>query len=161
MNLYFIRHGEAGTMAPSDFERTLTQRGEGDVHAAGRALQTMINRLHCVMASPFVRAQQTARILCGYFGNPPIEQCDHLTPSADPKNLFRELEHCTNDSNVLLVSHEPFVSTCISMLAYGSGDARIAVRPATMACVQVGPIIERGAGRLEWLMNADLMARLK
>jgi phosphohistidine phosphatase len=160
MILYFIRHGEAGTMAPSDFERTLTQRGERDVHAAGQALKGMIKRVHGIFASPFIRAQQTAAILQGYFGESRIESCDHLTPGAEPKNLFRELQHCTNDSNVLLISHEPFISTCISTLTYGSADARITIRPATVACVYVGPILERGAGRLEWLMNAEQLARL-
>ncbi|HLP15426.1 MAG TPA: phosphohistidine phosphatase SixA [Bacteroidota bacterium] len=160
MILYFIRHGEAGTAAPSDFERTLTNKGEHDLQHAGRALKSMMKRAHHLFASPYVRAQQSASILNGYFENLKIESCDHLTPGADPRNLFAELQHCTNDSNVLLVSHEPFISSCISTLTFGSAEGRIAIRPASVACVSVGPILERGSGRLEWLMSADQLARL-
>jgi len=161
MILYFIRHGEAGHVAPSDFDRTLTTRGEGAVHGVGRALAGMIGRVHCISASPLVRAQQTAMILQGYFNQVNIEACDHLTPGASPANLLEELRHCTNDSNILLVSHEPFISTCVSYLTYGSSDARISIRPASVACVHVGAVLERGAGRLDWLMSAEQLAHMK
>jgi phosphohistidine phosphatase SixA len=107
-----------------------------------------------------VRAQQTAAILQGYFDPVPIETCNHLTPEAAPSNLLAELGHCTNDSNILLVSHEPFISTCISYLTYGTADARISIRPASVACVHVGAVIAQGAGRLDWLMTAEQLARM-
>ena len=160
MILYFIRHGEAGHVAPSDFERTLTTRGEGMVHGVGRALGSLIGRVHGILASPLVRAQQTAGILQGYFTGTQIESCQHLTPGADPATLLAELRHHTNDSNILLVSHEPFVSTCISYLTYGATDARISIKPASVGCVHVGAVLERGAGRLDWLMTAELLARM-
>ncbi|MGE5313555.1 MAG: phosphohistidine phosphatase SixA [Acidobacteriota bacterium] len=160
MVLYFIRHGEAGTVAPSDFERTLTMHGKAEADGVGRALKLLVGRAHSIFASPIIRAQQTASIIRSHLGTAPIEPCEHLTPGADPRNLFAELKHCTNDSNVLLVGHEPFLSTCVSTLVSGQSDARILFRPATVACVSVGPVIERGAGRLDWLMNAEQMARL-
>ena len=160
MILYFIRHGEAGHVAPSDFERTLTTRGEGTVHGVGRTLSGMIGRVHGIFASPLVRAQQTAAILAEYFDKAAIETCDHLTPGADPAKLLGELRHCTNDSNILLVSHEPFVSTCVSYLTYGTSDARISIKPASVACVHVGAVLAQGAGRLDWLMTAEHLARM-
>lgn len=160
MILYFIRHGEAGATAPNDFERTLTVRGESDAIGAGRALKAIIPRVHRILASPLVRAQQTAALVQQFFPTVEIEPCDHLIPGADSRNLFTELQHSTNDSNLLLISHEPFISTCISTLTYGSSEARIVIRPASVACVQVGPILQRGAGRLEWLMNAELLSML-
>jgi phosphohistidine phosphatase len=160
MILYFIRHGEAGHVAPSDFERTLTTRGEGTVHGVGSALAGIVGRVHGILASPLVRAQQTAGILREYFDTATIETCEHLTPSAEPAHLLAELRHYTNDSNILLVSHEPFVSTCISYLTYGSTDARINIKPASVGCVHVGAMLERGAGRLDWLVTAEQLARM-
>jgi phosphohistidine phosphatase len=160
MVLYFIRHGEAGHVAPSDFERTLTPKGEGTVHGVGRALSGLIGRVHGILASPLVRAQQTAGILQDYFDKAAIETCEQLTPGAEPAKLLAELRHYTNDSNILLVSHEPFVSTCISYLACGSSDARISIKPASVGCVHVGAMLERGAGRLDWLMTAEQLARM-
>jgi phosphohistidine phosphatase len=161
MILYFIRHGEAGHTASSDFDRTLTTRGEGTIHGVGRALSTLINKVHCIAASPLVRAQQTAAILQSYFGALPIEPCVHLTPDAEPAKLLTELRHYTNDSNILLVSHEPFISTCISYLIFGAAEARIGIKTASVACVHIGAVVERGAGRLDWLMTAEQLARLE
>jgi phosphohistidine phosphatase len=130
------------------------------VHGVGRALSGLIGKVHGILASPLVRAQQTAGILNEYFNASAIETCEHLTPSAEPAHLLAELRHYTNDSTILLVSHEPFVSTCISYLTYGSTEARISIKPASVGCVHVGAMIERGAGRLDWLMTAEQLARM-
>ncbi|MGH8353342.1 MAG: histidine phosphatase family protein, partial [Pseudomonas sp.] len=58
MRLWLLRHGEAEPQARSDAERALTKHGRKEVlkaagHLAGRPLAA-------ILASPYVRAQQTA-----------------------------------------------------------------------------------------------------
>src|ERR1700679_1702309 len=61
--LWLLRHGDAephGTRA--DAERRLTERGEGQAHAAGIALERLQASFDAVLFSPKTRARRTAEL---------------------------------------------------------------------------------------------------
>ena len=61
MKLWVLRHGEAEPRANSDAERRLTAHGREQVlHSAARLLG---QPLQAIIASPYVRAQQTAALV--------------------------------------------------------------------------------------------------
>ena len=63
--LWFLRPGEAEPHgAAGDDDRRLTQRGEGQSRAAGRALGALEITFQAVSPSPKARAVQTARLAC-------------------------------------------------------------------------------------------------
>ncbi|KAF1010929.1 MAG: Phosphohistidine phosphatase SixA [Pseudomonas fluorescens] len=115
MTLWVLRHGEAEGHAPTDAERNLTVHGREEVlrsaaHLIGRPLKAII-------ASPYVRAQQTAQLVREALGFvPEIHTVPWLTPDSNPLQVLDKLE--TAD-DVLLVSHQPLVGNLISLLQYG------------------------------------------
>lgn len=115
MTLWVLRHGEAEGHAPTDAERNLTAHGREEVlrsaaHLIGRPLKAII-------ASPYVRAQQTAQLVReALVFEPEIRTVPWLTPDSNPLQVLDKLE--TAD-DVLLVSHQPLVGNLISLLQYG------------------------------------------
>ena len=67
--LWFLRHGEAEPHdARPDVDRRLTDRGEEQSRAAGRALAALDITFQLVLTSPRVRALDTARLACEALG---------------------------------------------------------------------------------------------
>jgi phosphohistidine phosphatase len=65
--LWLLRHAEAVDGTPDDV-RPLTERGVRQATDAGRALVALQARIDACLASPKVRAQQTAALACEPLG---------------------------------------------------------------------------------------------
>ncbi|MBI2429768.1 MAG: phosphohistidine phosphatase SixA [Ignavibacteriales bacterium] len=157
MKIFILRHGEAGASSISDFDRELTEAGETDSRTIGTyCLKAKIHFTH-VLVSPITRARQTARTMMEQLPAAPIEETDFLTPDADPKNLFNHLRSFTNESRILCVTHEPFASTCISMLISGTETSHVVMKTASFACVETVGAPSRGNGKLHWLVNPEMI----
>ena len=67
MNIWIMRHGEAGFDAPTDSERTLTEKGKNAAFLQGKWLgEQCIPRniqFDKILVRPYVRAQQTLTAL--------------------------------------------------------------------------------------------------
>lgn len=115
MKLWVLRHGEAESHAPSDAQRNLTERGREEVlHSAAHLIGQPIS---AIIASPYVRAQQTAQLVREALGFvPEIRTVSWLTPDGNPLQVLEKLD---TDDNVLLVSHQPLVGNLISFLLHG------------------------------------------
>jgi phosphohistidine phosphatase len=161
MLLYFLRHGEAGFNAPTDADRELTLEGEHASRNIGNfCVQTGIQFTHA-FASPLTRAQQTAKFLLEEIPHSPnLEILEHLAPDSDPQNLFQILHSFTMGSKILLVTHEPFVSSCIAKLISSSNDSYIVMKTTSFACIDVQLPVGRGMGKLQWLISSDIIKRI-
>lgn len=84
-----------------------------------------------IVASPYLRAQQTARIAAQILGyEEPILTSTRLTPEADPAELWAEVRDLAPDSPLLFVAHEPLLSSSASWM---TGESHVvAFRPATL-----------------------------
>ncbi len=160
MILFFLRHGEAGMNFPSDFERELTNGGVDASLSIGAFCRKTNITFTNVISSPLIRAKQTAQEIVKYFSIIQIEESEFLTPDSDPKNLFNFLRSFTSDSRVLLVTHEPFIGTCISALISGTGSTNITIKPTSFACVETHGSPIRGNGKLHWLIPSDIIQDL-
>jgi len=155
MRLYFLRHGEAGHKASSDFERELTDEGKHASKAVGLYCKKMTLNFSAVYTSPLVRAKHTAQLVLHELSRTELEETDFLTSDSDPKNLFGILKPFTAESKILLVTHEPFVSACISTLIVGNESAHIVMKPCSFACVETDGVPSRGNGKLLWLFHPE------
>src|SRR3954453_20253544 len=71
--LWLLRHGEAEPHdARPDADRRLTERGEDQSRAAGRAFKALELHFHLVFSSPKERALATARLACEEVGCGPV-----------------------------------------------------------------------------------------
>ena len=62
--IYLLRHGDAEDGTGDDAARRLTPKGERQATVAGGALAAMGAEIDACLASPKVRALETARLTC-------------------------------------------------------------------------------------------------
>ncbi|MDI5124298.1 phosphohistidine phosphatase SixA, partial [Salmonella enterica subsp. enterica serovar Montevideo] len=115
MKLWVLRHGEAEGHARTDAERELTEHGRAEVLRS--AAHLIGQPVDAIIASPYVRAQQTAQLVRQALGfEADIRTVPWLTPEGNPLEVLNKLD---SDDNVLLVSHQPLVGSLISFLQHG------------------------------------------
>ena len=115
MKLWVLRHGQAESHAPTDAQRNLTAHGREEV--LGSAAHLIGQPISAIIASPYVRAQQTAQLVreaLGFEGE--IRTVPWLTPEANPLQVLEQLDSA---DNLLLVSHQPLVGNLIGLLQHG------------------------------------------
>lgn len=123
--IYLLRHGDAETEAVDDTSRRLTPKGEKQARAAGRALAALGERIDACLASPKVRADQTARLACAALDLEP-EPAEALRGGD-----FDPLALAAGRGNVLLVGHEPDFSAAVARLT----GANLKLRKGGLAIV--------------------------
>lgn len=140
--IYLLRHGDAARPdGLDDAERPLTEKGERQSAAAGRALLALGSSVDACLTSPKVRAAETARLACEPLGVEPEVAAELTTGPFDPLDLT------AGRGDVLLVGHEPSLSTEIAALTGG----RVRLRKGGLAIVD-------GATLQALLRPKDLMA---
>jgi phosphohistidine phosphatase len=109
--IWLLRHGDAEDgEGKSDAERDLTEKGERQSIAAGKALKELGVELEVCLTSPKVRAKRTAELACESVGCP-IEEDDRLAGGD-----FDPLELAAGRGEVMLVGHEPDFSSAVAMV---------------------------------------------
>ena len=159
MILYLLRHGDAvRNLEAHDSERPLSDLGRRQAAATASFLREMGLRIELILTSPLVRAQETTAAIREGIGSATVRTTEHLTSSSDPRHVIRDLSGLSNES-VLLVGHEPHLSTLISVLIGGSERGRVLMKPCSLACVSAPSPLERDRGLLQWLIHAEHMMR--
>jgi phosphohistidine phosphatase len=109
--IYLLRHGDAEPdTGAGDAGRELTGRGRDQSDAAGRAISRLGYEVDTCLASPKVRARDTAAIACRHLGIEP-ESCRQIADG-----YFDSLELAAGRGNVMLVGHEPDLSAEVARL---------------------------------------------
>ena len=128
--IWLLRHGDAEDEASDDASRRLTEKGERQARAAGRALEALGVELDCCVSSPKLRALDTARIACDPLGVE-VEVSDALRGGDfDPGEL------AAGRGEVLLVGHEPDFSRAIQLATGG----RVEMKKGGLAAID-GPVL--------------------
>ena len=124
--IWLLRHGDAedGSGKP-DAERELTEKGRRQATAAGKALAELGVELDVCLASPKVRARETAELACRQLGVK-VEEDERLAGGD-----FDPLEVATGRGEVMLVGHEPDFSQAVA-LATGS---RVKMKKGGLAAI--------------------------
>jgi len=124
MQLFVMRHGQASPTAPSDQQRPLTATGEQEARLMGKWLSKAAEHIDCIVVSPYVRAQQTAKLVQQTLSyDVKIETLDMITPSGSATLVHDYLDGLlavNQYQTVLFVSHMPFVSYFVAELTYDS-----------------------------------------
>ncbi|AFU97554.1 phosphohistidine phosphatase SixA [Simiduia agarivorans] len=135
MKLYVLRHGQAAMQAGSDFERPLTRQGEAQVAGQTEKFAGAWSSLSAVYVSPLVRGQQTAAVVAQTLSFSPgvVSTVEWLRPETPLAHVYEQLLHCTGD--VLLISHQPLVSTLSAGLA-GRSPWQLGMDTASVAVLE-------------------------
>lgn len=150
MRLWLLRHGEAFAQAPTDAERPLTPRGREEVlHSA---VQLEGRPLSAILASPYLRAQQTAHLVreaLGFRGA--VGTAPWATPDSDPREALSYLDE-REEGEILLVSHNPFLGELGGLLIHGHRQQPLPMRTASLAELE-GDFAAAGLMRLLALVH--------
>lgn len=148
MELFILRHAEAGLDAPSDFDRTLTELGKLQLSQVVGRHQEALAGISQVWVSPYVRTQQTlAHIRHWLPAQLPIETHDALTPESPVAGVLPLLERSAGQ-RVLMVSHQPLVGELVAKLC---GLPPGAYRLGTSALTHIElPLVGFGQGSVRF-----------
>ena len=168
MELYLLRHGEAGKRVPvaaRDTERALTAAGKDEVEEVGKALSKLGFDFDVVASSPLKRAKDTASIVNKSLKRKSgVEEWDELAPEGSREAFFRRLQKLRAGSRVLCVGHEPYLTTAIGEIAgrgaERSGGFRIVMRKAGLARLTVTGFTPKINGELRWLLTPKQIRRM-
>jgi phosphohistidine phosphatase len=128
--LWLLRHAEAVDGLPDD-ERPLSDRGVRQAESAGRALARLGTHIDICLASPKLRALQTAQLACEHIGiEPTIEPALSGEPF-DVHSLTAGL------GDVLLVGHDP----SFSLILHDLTGAQARMRKGGLAGVAKGELV--------------------
>jgi phosphohistidine phosphatase len=139
--IWLLRHAEAEDGSP-DEARRLTPKGEEQSRIAGEALKKLGVTLDLCLASPRVRAEQTARLACEPLG---VEVTIDGRLNGGP---FDANELAAGLDSVMLVGHDPDFSMAVHDLtgaqvrmkkggvaAVEKGELKILLRPRELAAI--------------------------
>ena len=123
--IYLLRHGEAEAGTGDDAARRLTEKGERQARDAGLALRELGVEIEACLASPKVRALETARLACEALGVE-VEVTEALRGGP-----FDALDLAAGRGDVLLVGHEPDFSQEVGRVT----GANVAMKKGAVAMV--------------------------
>jgi phosphohistidine phosphatase len=114
MDLLLWRHADAEDGYP-DSARALTRKGHAQADAAARWLTARLPDRYRLVASPAVRAQQTAAAL-----GVPVETQSWLDVGAQAQKVLEAAGWGSGDGTLILVGHQPTLGRIASLLLSGN-----------------------------------------
>jgi len=162
MLLHVLRHAEAEALSPSglDADRALTAAGTKRMKAVARAIARMEPGFDAVLASPLLRARQTAEPVvaaCRY--EEELRVTESLLPGSDPEAILEEIE-AGGWSSVLVVGHEPHVGRLVGRLISGRRDVEVPMKRAALAIFEIDPQLGDARAELKAFLPPRLLERL-
>lgn len=158
LNVFILRHGEAGTritMPSKDFERPLTEAGRDEIETIGRSLRKLHVEFDRIVASPLKRAMDTADIVANAYGEsaPKLELWDELRPEGSKHEAMQRLAKLRQDADVLIVGHDPYLSSLVGEIITGGSSAKISLKKGGLAKIQIISFNPKPTGELKWLLT--------
>jgi phosphohistidine phosphatase len=166
MNLFLLRHAiavERGTPgAEDDSLRELTPKGASKMRRIARGMLALDLKFDLILSSPYLRTRQTADIVTDVFdARQVLRFTDNLIPGAGGERVVAEInKQYRKRENILLVGHEPTLSSLISMLLSGDQTLSITMKKGGLCCFSI-PVLSYGrCAMLEWIMYPSHLAQL-
>ena len=139
MDLILWRHADA-EYGGDDLARRLTPKGREQAAAMAKWLHAHLPKDYTLVASPAVRAQETAQAL-----GPKIVSDITLAPGASVTDIAKAAER--HKGLVIIVGHQPDLGQAAAKLAGASGEWQI----------EKGAIVWFAGGRIKAWLSADLL----
>jgi phosphohistidine phosphatase len=162
VDLYLIRHASALALGDhnitDDFDRPLSADGKVQSENLAAGLQGRKIILDAVLASPLVRARQTAEEMLKHWPAPAPELrlCDELRPEGRSRKLGKLLRNLGMGA-VALVGHQPDLSRHAGWLI-GYKKAQVEFAKGGVGYFQVPGEVRKGSGNLVWLVTQEWLA---
>ncbi|MGZ3660497.1 MAG: phosphohistidine phosphatase SixA [Bdellovibrionota bacterium] len=138
MLIYLVRHGiaEDPTTASSDAERRLTEEGREKTERVAKAFHKRVSKVDLIFHSPYLRALETAQIFSAEFPRAKMQAAKGLTPHDEAKSALPLLNGFGSEESVMIVGHEPHLSTLASLLLTGKSSPILEFKKAGVAGIE-------------------------
>jgi phosphohistidine phosphatase len=159
VNLYLLRHGIAAERGPRwagrDADRPLTTKGARKVRRIAEAMKEMDLSFDLILSSPFRRAKETAEIVADLFDcGDRLKFSAHLKVGGRPSSLIHEITtRYPSCRSALLVGHEPYLSSLISVLVSGENNLLITMKKGGLCKLEAQHLRYGRCASLEWLLG--------
>jgi len=153
MRLLLMRHGSAA-LSTDDFHRPLTEEGVAGVKSNAKMLRSAQDIPTRIVASPLIRAQQTAFIMAEELGlSEKPESLDLICPESDVEAFIEYLAQTSSRAPaeiILFVSHQPFVGIFMHHLT----KVEAFMDTADINCLNITSFSKDG-GELKWKIGRN------
>ena len=156
MQLLLLRHADAMPTARTDDLRPLSDKGLQQAKRVARFCKERGLRPDIILTSPFLRTEETARIVCDELKSEMV-LTSFLASGMMPFAAMEELRAYLRFECVMLVGHEPDLSSLAGALLGAGNRGAIRMRKATLAGLDVTSLNSGGA-HLEFLVPAKFMS---
>jgi phosphohistidine phosphatase len=154
MNVYFLRHANAGESLPNpkqDEKRPLDELGIAQSQRMGRVLATMDAKPDAIISSPLTRATQTAALVAKELGfEKSVLLEDSLRPDGEFKDFRDLLRRHAKQKAIMVVGHNPTLSEFLSLLVSDEAiNSTVELKKGAVAKVE----IKRRRPLLQWMLT--------
>lgn len=165
MKLYLVRHAIAEEIGTPGYEddslRPLTEKGREKMHRVASALKALTVEPNLIVSSPYVRASQTASILAKEFKyKEEIIYSNSLMPMGEPNDMIGEINEKFSVDELMLVGHEPNLSSLASVLLAGNSNLSINFKKGGVCCLSIDDLHYDRKAILEWLIPPKISTRV-
>lgn len=141
MDIYILRHGKAEERMQnitSDSKRQLTALGKKELDCIAKAINGLEIKFNYVISSPLVRAKQTAEIILKHVKckTKSIIIWNELKPESHVIQTINKLTTLKPTDTILLVGHEPHLTSLISKIISDSETVDITLKKGGFAHIR-------------------------
>lgn len=163
MNLYLIRHAIAAEETPTgeDSERPLTDKGSKKMRQIAKGLRSLGLEFDVILASPYLRARETAEILHDVFKmKKKVVLTDNLIPNGDPAQLIAEINEKYSVDSLAIVGHEPNLTTLVSVLVAQGTPVEITLKKGGVCHLSIDDLHQTHRATLNWLLTPGILVAI-
>ena len=160
MEIYLMQHGEAYAK-DKDPERSLTLKGEEQIHLSAQALKKMDVKFNLIISSPKKRARQTAEIVAAEMGYPQdgIEATETLEPTVPAKDTLSYLATHGDKNRIFIAGHLPSLGEIVSTLVCDRSHVSFHFEMGGVARIDVEELKAHN-GELRWFLTPSQLTML-
>jgi|GEM_PF-450836 len=144
-----------------DSKRPLSKAGIKEHKRISKMLRKMGVRFNHILSSPYERALETALITKKVFEfeDRPIE-CKELSDDFAVDDVLKLVASYGHDDTLLLVGHEPYMSTFASALLWPGHPMGVDFKKSAIMSIRFDEVPEKGQGVLEFFLMPKLLKSL-
>ena len=165
MDIYILRHGKAEDHIQTisgDQKRKLTDQGKKEVELVAKGIKNLSIEVDYIISSPLIRAKQTADIALKIIKSKrkSLLVWNELKPESGVDSTIKKLKIMKPASSILLVGHEPHLSTLTSKIISGSEDTNIILKKGGLVHLRCSTLRSEFEGSLRSLMTPRQIKKL-
>ncbi|ACP44665.1 phosphohistidine phosphatase, SixA [Sulfolobus islandicus Y.G.57.14] len=130
ITLILVRHGDAEPQVDGkdDKDRRLVKKGVKQMRRVSNFLEELGFNVDRIISSPYLRAYQSAEVILEELydndSEKKVETLDDLTPDKEPSLFLEKLKDFADNSTILVVGHEPYLSNFVKAISGGNVEIK-------------------------------------